>query len=406
MNGWRQTRLKYLAATPITNGLGESGQYDDPTWPRYVRTTDIESPLSLRSDVFASLPPEVAARASLLTGDLLMSAAGTIGKSTTYLEVGPACYAGFLARFRPGPEVDGRFIGYWMQSTPYWDQINIGAVRSTIDNFSAGKYRQLELRLPRPEEQRRVADFLDEQVALLDRAIHLRKQQTALLSEAVLSALAQLFGLQRQDRDSVPLGRLLRRPPCYGVLVPVFDDVGVPFIRVNDLEPVSVGRAPVMAITREQNVEYRRTIVEPGDVLTSVVGSLGRSAVVSDQAAGSNIARAVCRLQPVAQAASDFLLGWLSTPQYLSLAERATGSGTAQATLNMGDLVKFPVAVPSDGNLARVGAEAKALSQQERHHRELLQRSLALLEERKHAAITAAVTGEFDVTTASARSVA
>ena len=125
-NGWRQTRLKYLAATPITNGLGEAGQYDDPEWPRYVRTTDIEGPGSLRSDVFASLPPDIAAGAPLRRGDILMTAAGaTIGKSTTYLEEGPACYAGFLVRFRPGQEVDGRFVAYWMQSAPYWDQINM-----------------------------------------------------------------------------------------------------------------------------------------------------------------------------------------------------------------------------------------------------------------------------------------
>jgi len=88
VTGWNVTRLKYLAAIPITNGLGEAGTYSDPEWPRYVRTTDIRDARSLRLDVFASLPPEVAAKALLAKGDILATAAGaTIGKSTTYLEV-------------------------------------------------------------------------------------------------------------------------------------------------------------------------------------------------------------------------------------------------------------------------------------------------------------------------------
>ena len=161
---WAKTKLKYCSAIPVSNGLGEAGAYDDPTWPRYVRTTDIAGPRSLRSDVFASLPPQVASKALLRRGDILATAAGTIGKSVTYSEDGPACYAGFLVRFRPSNQVEGRFVGHWMQSTDYWHQVNAGAVRSTIDNFSASRYRDLNLTLPPLDEQRRIADFLDAQV--------------------------------------------------------------------------------------------------------------------------------------------------------------------------------------------------------------------------------------------------
>src|SRR5690554_4398122 len=96
----KRVRLQHLAAIPITNGLGLPGEHDNPAWPRYIRTTDIETPRTLRADVFASQPPHIAAAAPVKRGDVLASAAGTIGKSVLYLEDAPACYAGFLVRFR------------------------------------------------------------------------------------------------------------------------------------------------------------------------------------------------------------------------------------------------------------------------------------------------------------------
>lgn len=68
--------LKYLAAIPIVNGLGLSGSFTDDSWPRYIRTTDIGGPRRLREDVFASQPREVARRAIVQRGDILMTAAG------------------------------------------------------------------------------------------------------------------------------------------------------------------------------------------------------------------------------------------------------------------------------------------------------------------------------------------
>ena len=180
---WKTTRLKYLAASPIRNGLGEKGEHEDRSWPRYIRTTDIAAPRNLRGDVFKSHPPEVARFAMLKRGDILMTAAGaTIGKSYLHLSDEPACFAGYLVRFEARQDVDPRFVAYWMQSQPYWDQIAVGAVRSTIDNFSAGKYQQLELAIPPTDEQSKIADFLDAETAHIDRLIELRQRQIRLPS--------------------------------------------------------------------------------------------------------------------------------------------------------------------------------------------------------------------------------
>jgi type I restriction enzyme S subunit len=402
---WRTTRLKFVAEGTIVNGLGEAGAYEVREWPRYVRTTDIANSRRLREDTFKSLPPTVASRAMLQSGDLLMTAAGaTIGKSYLHSGDEPACYAGYLVRYRPAPGVDPRFIAYWTDSKPYWDQIATGAVRSTIDNFSAGKYRNMTLSVPSLDEQRRIADFLDAETARIDRLAHLRSRQTDLLEERCGLALDNAF--DNSAYEPTRLKYLLAVKPRYGVLVPQFSDSGVRFIRVNDLLDLT-GRADSLAkIPDELSSQYARTLTRPGDVLLSVVGTMGRSAVVPPQLAGANVARAVASLRTRQGVSPELLATWLTTPSFLRQASDVTGSDTAQPTLGMEDLSNFRLSWPVDER----GREELLLitSTIRRHRRELtgvLEVQRQVLTERRQALITAAVTGQFDVSTASGRNV-
>jgi len=214
----RTVPLRYLSRVPLTNGLGLPGAYDNRDWPRYVRTTDIESSSTLRSDTFASQPPKVAAAALLNRGDMLMTAAGaSIGKSVTYLSDEPACYAGFLVRLRPLSADQGRFLSYWMQSQHYWDQIAVGAVKSTIENFSASRYRYMQAPQPPLSMQRAIADYLDCETAKIDtligkqeRLIETLRERRAAVVDRALSAGHSAWRLRRVVDPT--------RPMTYGIL--------------------------------------------------------------------------------------------------------------------------------------------------------------------------------------------
>lgn len=205
----KRVPLKHLASVPITNGLGLPGEHDNPEWPRYIRTTDIAGPTALRDDTFASQPPEIARNALVRRGDILMTAAGaTIGKSVRICQDIYACYAGFLVRYRPNDLVDGRYVAYWMQSADYWAQIDAGAVRSTIDNFSASKYQNLRVPVPPIGQQVEIADNLDRRVSRLEDVLSLQREQLQLLEEykrsliswEVLPSTSQDLGAARRQR--------------------------------------------------------------------------------------------------------------------------------------------------------------------------------------------------------------
>ena len=92
---------------------------------------------------------------------------------------------------------------------------------------------------------------------------------------------------------------------------------------------------------------------------------------------------------------------------YLRAADRSfLISGATRPKITQEDLMNLPVVVPSPAEQAAMVNVADGMRQAGSTLAESLTRSVDLLQERKRALITAAVTGELDVTTASGRGVA
>ncbi|MGA4961204.1 hypothetical protein [Streptomyces pseudogriseolus] len=258
---------------------------------------------------------------------------------------------------------------------------------------------------PPLEEQHRIADFLDAETARIDKLVALRDRQIRLVQERRASSLNHAF--KRETHSATRLKHLLATRPRYGVLVPQFvEGDGVRFIRVNDLLDLSGRANSLRRIPHTLSSQYARTITRPGDVLLSVVGTMGRSAIVPPELEGANVARAVASLRPATDVSAELVAAWLTTPDFIRQAVIATSSDTAQPTLGMEDLANFRLSWPSSPSAQRdLLHEVRAI---QRHGNRLVrafQAQSRLLAERRQALITAAVTGQFDATTASGRNV-
>ena len=206
---------------------------------------------------------------------------------------------------------------------------------------------------------------------------------------------------QNPDWHPVRFKHLLRRGICYGVLVPRFVSAGgVRFIRVNDLAHLDQRADGLVQIEATLSAEYSRTVVKEGDLLIAVVGSVGNATVVPASSAGSNVARAVARVQVMRGVDVQVIRAWTMTKDYNRQVKLATGSDTAQPTLNVGDLSNFSLSVPASTaawTAARVDCEL--LIQERDRWASLAANHLRLLYERRNAVVSAAVTGQLDVTT-------
>jgi len=136
------------------------------------------------------------------------------------------------------------------------------------------------------------------------------------------------------------------RPISYGVLQPGADvSNGVPLVRVGDVANGQIAVGALKRIRPDIADEYRRTTLRGGEVLLTVVGSIGRTAVVPPQLAGANIARAVAMLPVSPLIRSSWVEAWLRfEPNRQHLEDSA--HEVARKTLNLEDVRDFAVPVP------------------------------------------------------------
>jgi len=193
---WRIVRLKFLKTSPFQYGANEPAEMDDPQLPRYIRITDINEKGDLREDTFKSLSWESAQPYLLKDGDILFARSGaTVGKIFMYRgELGPACYAGYLIRFKPDKsKVNSYYIYYYTLSKVYEEWIKQNIIQATIQNVSAEKYGNLQVPLPPLEEQKGIVKYLNDKIEEIDILVEsiyvqiqkLKEYRQSLISEAV-----------------------------------------------------------------------------------------------------------------------------------------------------------------------------------------------------------------------------
>lgn len=314
-----------------------------------------------------------------------------VGTGTTELHV-----------LRPGPDVDARWLRYVMLSEPFLQQGIAsyygvaGQKRISLDwlvNYRAPL-------IPR-DEQRRIADYLDARCARIDAFGVELDRQLRLARERRDAAFEDCF--TAAGSRAWPLKYLLAERPRYGVLVPDFtsDGDGVPFVRVGDLASLKASTIELPKIKRTLSMQFPRTVLRGGEVLLGVVGNMGQAALVPGELAGANVARAVAVVRPGNPLPAPLLLHWFQSQQFLDQANRATSGDSVQPTLGMADLAGFRIRLPSDqdtwGDVAiELSTSATWLVEIERE----LANSRRLLAEHRSTLITAAVTGQFDVSSA------
>jgi type I restriction enzyme S subunit len=309
--------------------------------------------------------------------------------------------------YTPAPEAHSRYLHHLLRSRPYIEQYNqfIRGVTTFDRSVSKDDFANLPVLLPPPAEQRRITEFLDGEISRLDALEATRSTQLDLLKEREQSLLDDAFS-SCESGVPVRLKHLLANRPRYGVLVPHFVETGTPFIRVNDLSSIEKRADELRMIPKELSDQYARTIVRPGDLLMSVVGSLRRTVIASNAISGANIARAVCSIRVAPDVEVELVQAWLGTSSFLAQDAAATSTDTAQPTLGMEDLSNFHLVWPTAPDerrrlIQRISTGRSSIRELEKQ----LGRQKHVLAERRIALVTAAVTGQFDVFTASGRNV-
>lgn len=127
--------------------------------------------------------------------------------------------------------------------------------------------------------------------------------------------------------------------------VDMYQDSGIPYIRVKDVLPGMIARDDLTYISPEKHQLLSRCRVVPGNVLLTIAGRLGTAAVFPEDLIEGNITGHIVGIEPNDTVNSHYLALYLNSRFGDSQFTR-WGHRTTRPELNLGEVSEILVAVP------------------------------------------------------------
>ena len=334
-------------------------------------------------------------------GDLVLNKMktwqGSIGVSDHVGIVSPAYFVGV-----PISDVDQRFAHHLFRSAPL---IALYAARSKGIRPSQWdlpweEFASIRVSVPDKKTQEAIADFLDVETARIDSLLGLRNRQLYLLAQHIQAALLERLGDWRVDETSSlrQLGTSVFTGP-FGTQLAASEYVsgGVPIVNPTHIVNGAIVPSEHESVTEEVANRLSRHRLAIGDLVAGRKGDLGRSALVTDSAVGW-----VCGSDSIAVRTTQVKL----LPEFLAVVLRsgyyrqqllARSNAATMPSLNEDSLLAFRVPKLSLSDQRGIVAMSEQLRDSQTILRGSLQKQIELIQERKQALITAAVTGQLDL---------
>jgi type I restriction enzyme S subunit len=388
----RTVRLKAVAANPVRKSDGSKMSF--------LALEDIESGTGRL--LTASLPSKSANDAVLYQGGDVLFGKLRPYLAKSYLPTANGSSTGELIVIRPSGVIDSRYLFYVTLSSPWLNWSVATSYGAKMPRTSWDNLGQFEIWLPPLEGQRRIADFLDAETSRIDRLADRGRRMTAIIRERIQAVI-----------DNVVLNSAVRTAKLFWLLEilrdgthqpPVRIDRGIRFLTARNVSSGVLRTTEYDSFVSEADAAAleRSLQMRAGDLLLSVKGTIGACAVVPDMFERAVLDRNLALLRPLPGVSSEWLAFVLRSRQ-LQEQMRLSIAAAAQPGLPLGAIRELRV---PDMETAEQYVLAERLAKEcDRSDRVVraIEARQALLAERRQALITAAVTGQFDVTTASGR---
>jgi type I restriction enzyme S subunit len=338
-----------------------------------------------------------------VSGDLIYNRLFAWKQSFAVLdETHAGCYASNeFPMFGVRSTACARFLKYCLitdETAALIDSESTGATAISRNRWPEASLMRLLVPSPTLDEQARIADFLDDQVARIDSIIAARQSQLNLLREYSTGRLSQ--AVFDTDARKVPLSSLAQvrlgrqRSPQ--------SETGNHMTRYLRSANVSDGRFDLSDV-KEMNFDPRERAVfelQRGDVLvTEGAGSpeaVGAAAMWDGREPGLCFQNTLVRLRPRGpEVASDYL-GWWARTSHRSGAMRTWATGANILHIGSDGLKRMPIPAMGPAEQAEVVRRCETIDAESSALAAALSASVGGLQELKRSLITAAVSGDFD----------
>lgn len=422
MPGDGVTQARPLRAyAEVSLGRQRSPEHEDgPHMVPYLRAANVKDGVLDLEDVkemnFTSAEQLIF---GLRRGDVLVTEGSgslrAVGASAVWLGEleGLTCFQNTLLRLRPRPMTDGRFLAWWCRYAFADGLFASIATGANIFHVSADRVRALPTSLLSLERQRAISDLLDAETSRIEALVDKKSQSIRLMTERLESAIfyAVTHGLHDEKLRSSGLGWVEEIPESWGT-----PTVSVNFsLELGKMLNIEAAQGPdAHPYLRNVNVQWDRLDLEdlavmhfsdeerirlalmPNDLLVCEGGEVGRAAVWPGEPLNCYFQKAIHRIRPRTGSGSRFLMYCLRAAAKRNVfAVEGNLSTIIHLTGEQLSVHRFPW--PSAEEQMEIVRHLDDAATTTDAARRLVTRQIALLQERRRALITAAVTGELDI---------
>ncbi len=416
---WISTQVKYGYTVVLGKMLQTTPKSNSDLLKPYLKAQNVQpSGIDLTNVGLMWFSFDERKRLLLKKKDILVSEGGDVGRAAIWNNEIEECYIqNAINRVRPRYNNDSRFFYYWINYLKSTDFINIICNKATIAHYTADKLQGSPLILPSALEQIQIANFLDHETAQIDTLIEkqqtliqlLKEKRQAVISHAVTKGLnpnapmkdsgvewlgevpehwnVQRFKFLCDQIISGPFGSSITKDMYIKSGYKVY---GQEQVIANDFE---IGDYFISAKDFENLSRYK---VKKGSILISCVGTFGKIAVFPFDAPEGIINPRLIQAKLNSGNDSFFIRELLKSETVYKQFELLSRGGT-MGVINISILNEIIVATPNKSEQTEI---YEYLVKQQNNFNGLIEKAeqaIQLMQERRTALISAAVTGKIDV---------
>jgi type I restriction enzyme S subunit len=357
----------------------------------------------------------------LKPGDVLLAKDGnTLGIVNIVRDLPrPATVNGSIAVIR-STGINPSFLRHALASRVTQETINMLKGGMGVPHLFQWDINRLPIPLPPEEEQRRIADFLDAETARFEALAYKRAKQIEGLAERELALIVDMLSGGCKSGNGKPTGwPWLPEIPTEWSVGPVYayfsTELGKmlnaerasgpdqrPYLRNANVHWYTIDTDDLASMDFSPD-EVSRYSVRQGDLLVCEGGAgVAEAAVWDGRLQECYFQKSLHRVRRAGPVPVEWLMYWLRLAKACGVFE-AEGNIATIPHLTGEQLRQYRIPIPSDGDslVKRAGEEIARLTSV----RTKLMQAQNLLAERRQALITAAVTGQIDVSAASGRGI-
>ena len=316
---------------------------------------------------------------------------GSAGKKVAFIEQ-KVCFGNKLFALQPKKALlNGRYLYYFVQSQAFKEQFK-QLITGIIGGVSSKKFKEIPIILSPLPEQQRIVDILDREFAKIN-ALKANAEKSLQAAKDLFRHISN--GYYNEPSPVSKLGDecIFVRGPFGGSLKKsCFVPSGYPvYEQQHAIYSTFTFR---YFVNEEKYNEMKRFTTHPGDLIMSCSGTIGKVAIIPEDAPIGIINQALLKLTPKKRILPEYLKWYMQSLSFEKDIQRHSKGAAIQNVASVAILKEITIPVPAIEKQKQIVARLDDLNERCNALQENYQKTLSLCDDLKQSLLCKAFNGE------------